>query len=236
MNRQKFLPILILIASISTVSTFAHAGRVTGTVKYDGAIPKFREIKMDADPICLSKHADKVFPQTLVLGPEKGMANVFVYVKDGIFDDKFTAPVESVVITQEGCMYDPHVIGIMVDQPLKILNPDGTLHNVHVLSKVNPEFNLAMPKFRRETTKTFGKAEFMFPIKCDVHPWMAAWISVMDHPFFAVTDKDGNFTIEGLPYGQFKIVAWHEKLGTKSETINMLKGGLVKIEFSFSRP
>jgi hypothetical protein len=93
-----------------------------------------------------------------------------------------------------------------------------------------------MPKFRRETTKTFDKAEFMFPIKCDVHPWMSGWIAVMDNPFFAVTDEDGSFSFSGLPYGQFELVAWHEKLGTKSQTIHMLEGGVLEVDFSFSRP
>lgn len=212
------------------------AGDVKGVIKYDGEVPKFKEIKMDADPICLTKHTDKVFPQTLVLGEGNTMGNVFVYVKDGIFDTKFTPPTEPVVLTQEGCMYDPHVIGVMVGQPIKILNPDGTLHNVHALSKINPEFNLAMPKFRRETTKVFDKPEFMFPIKCDVHPWMAAWISVMDNPYFAVTGENGEYEITGLPTGKFTIVAWHEKLGTQSKDI-VVEGLAEKtVDFTFSKP
>ena len=236
MNKRKVLLILIFTAFVTSINTIAMAGTITGTVTYEGAIPKFREIKMDADPICLSKHGKKVFPQTLVLGPDKTMANVFVRVKDGIFDDTYPAPIEPIIITQEGCMYDPHVIGLMVGQPLKILNPDGTLHNVHVLSKINPEFNLAMPKFRRETTKVFGKAEFMFPIKCDVHPWMSAWISVMDHPFFDITGEDGEFRIESVPSGRFTVEAWHEKLGTVSESVLVSPGSESKISFTFSKP
>ncbi len=213
-----------------------YAGAVTGTITYEGAVPKFREVKMDGDPVCLSKHKEKVFPQSLVLGKDNALANVFVYVKNGIFDKKFPPPEEPVVITQEGCMYDPHVLGIMVGQKLKILNPDGTLHNVHALAKVNSEFNLAMPKFRRETTKVFGKPEFMFPLKCDVHPWMSAWVSVMDHPYFAVTEEDGRFHIDGLTPGKFEIEAWHEKLGTKSGSVIIRSVGTSEINFSFSRP
>ena len=236
MNTRKVLSILIFAAAIALPGTYALGGTITGTVTYEGAVPKFREIKMDADPICLSKHGEKVFPQSLVLGPDKTMGNVFIRIKDGIFDDQFPAPIEPVIMTQAGCMYDPHVIGLMVGQPLQILNPDGTLHNVHALSKINPEFNLAMPKFRRETTKTFGKAEFMFPIKCDVHPWMAGWIAVMDHPFFDITVEDGEFHIESVPSGRFTIEAWHEKLGTMTESVLVAPGSRSVINFTFSKP
>jgi len=236
MFKSNLLSICITATILVVFSPVTHAGMVRGTITYDGAIPKFREIKMDADPICLSKHGGKVLPQTLVLGDNKEMANVFVRIKDGIFDAKFTAPTEPIVMTQEGCMYDPHIIGLMVGQPLKILNPDGTLHNVHALSKVNPEFNLAMPKFRRETTKSFDKAEFMFPIKCDVHPWMSAWVSVMDHPFYSITNKKGEYRILDVPAGLFKVEAWHEKLGTKVETILVSGGGEFEVNFTFSRP
>jgi len=234
--QAKIFRILFFSILITTVSTFAYAGTIRGTVTYEGRVPKFREIKMDADPICLSKHTEKVFPETLVLGANNEMANVFIRVKDGIFDNPFPAPTEPVIITQEGCMYTPHVVGLMVGQPLKILNPDGTLHNVHALSKINPEFNLAMPKFRRETTKIFGKAEFMFPIKCDVHPWMAAWISVMDHPYFDITEKNGRFRIDKIPAGHFTIEAWHEKLGTATESVNISQGSDEEINFTFSKP
>jgi len=235
MNNSKVLLILMLTAVLLLLSSHAKAASIEGTVTYEGKVPKFREIKMEADPICLSKHTEKVFPETLVLGENNAMANVFVRIKEGIFDKKFTAPVEPVVITQEGCMYTPHVIALMVGQPLKILNPDGTLHNVHALSKINSEFNLAMPKFRRETEKTFDKAEFMFPIKCDVHPWMSAWISVMDHPFFDVTKNDGKFYIDSVPEGRFVIEAWHEKLGTQTGAVIVSGRGKFEIDFVFSR-
>ena len=236
MSKQNVLSVLILTVIITLISTAATAGTIVGRVKYDGAIPKFKEIKMDADPICLSKHGEKVFPQTLVLGSNKEMGNVFVRVKGGIFDTAYPPPNYPVVLTQEGCEYNPHIIGLMVGQQLQILNPDGTLHNVHVLSKINPEFNLAMPKFRRETTKTFGEPEFMFPIKCDVHPWMSGWISVMDHPFFDITGEDGEFRIESVPSGRFTVEAWHEKLGTLTESVLVSTGSQADIIFTFSKP
>lgn|SRR3989338_6512503 len=222
---------------VLAVSTYAFAaGNISGVITYNGEVPNFREIKMDADPICLSKHTEAVFPQTLRLGPEKTMADVFVHITKGLPQGvKYPVPAEPAVINQQGCMYDPHVLGVMVGQTVKILNPDGTLHNVHALSKINPEFNLAMPKFREEMTQTFSKAEFMFPIKCDVHPWMAAWISVMDHPFFAVTQEDGGFVLRDVPPGEYEIEAWHEKLGQQKATVSVKDGSSNQVNFTYSR-
>ena len=222
---------------VLAVSTYAFAaGNISGVITYNGEVPNFREIKMDADPICLSKHTEAVFPQTLRLGPEKTMADVFVHITKGLPQGvKYPVPAEPAVINQQGCMYDPHVLVVMVGQTVKILNPDGTLHNVHALSKINPEFNLAMPKFREEMTQTFSKAEFMFPIKCDVHPWMAAWISVMDHPFFAVTQEDGGFVLRDVPPGEYEIEAWHEKLGQQKATVSVKDGSSNQVNFTYSR-
>jgi hypothetical protein len=124
----------------------------------------------------------------------------------------------------------------MVGQTVKILNPDGTLHNVHAMTKVNQEFNLAMPKFRTEITKVFDKPEFMFALKCDVHPWMSAYGSVMAHPFFAVTQKDGKFEIKGLDAGTYEIEAWHEKLGVKTMQITVTADESKQADFTFAKP
>lgn len=214
----------------------AHAGSITGIIHYEGDAPQFNEIKMDADPICLGKHTGPVYPQSLVLGEGKTMANVFVHITSGLAQKDYPPVTEPAIISQTGCMYDPHVLGVRSGQPVKILNPDGTLHNVHAMSKVNAEFNLAMPQFRQETTKVFDKEEFMFPIKCDVHPWMLAWVAVMPHPYFAVTKEDGKFTIENLPAGTYEVEAWHEKLGTQKSSITVAEGETKEADFTFSRP
>ena len=119
---------------------------------------------------------------------------------------------------------------------MKILNPDGTLHNVHSLGKINPEFYMAIPKFSTEAQKAFDKPEFMFAMKCDVHPWMGAWVSVLPNPFFAVTKADGKFEIKDLPAGTYQIEAWHEKLGTKTATVTVRDGAAVASDFTFSLP
>ena len=233
MNTKK---LFLTAATIFLWTAMASAATLTGTIKYDGPAPKFKEIKMDADPICITHHTAPVYPQTLVLGDGNTLGNVFVYVKSGLTKTDFPVPQEPVVVDQKGCQYDPHVIGIRAGQPMKILNPDGTLHNVHAMPKINEEFNLAMPKFRTETTTKFDKAEFMFPIKCDVHPWMGAWVAVMDNPFFATSQKDGKFTIANLPAGNYEIEAWHEKLGTKTMKITVGADETKTADFTFAKP
>ena len=222
---------VLMISFASLVS----AATITGTVKYNGDAPSFKEIKMDADPICLTHHDKPVLPQTLVLGDGNTMGNVFVHVVGDLAKKAYPVPTEPVTINQKGCMYDPHVIGVRVGQKVKILNPDGTLHNVHAMSKVNPEFNLAMPKFRTETEKTFDKEESMFPIKCDVHPWMGAWIAVLPDPFFGVTKEDGKFAINDLPAGTYEVEAWHEKLGIQKVSVTVAEGETKTADFTFSK-
>jgi len=217
----------------------SDAASLRGTATYEGKIPKFRPIKMNADPVCSAKHIGEALPQTLVLGDEetKTMGNVLVRITSGLPNKKYPIPSEPFVLTQAGCMYAPHMISVMAGQPIKILNPDGTLHNIHALPKVNKEFNLAMPRFRKETTRSFDKVELTpFPIKCDVHPWMGAWVSVMDHPFFSVTQPDGQYHIENLPPGTYVVEAWHEKLPAQKATVTLAEGEAQEIHFTFVRP
>jgi plastocyanin len=218
--------------------TVASAGNLTGNVKYDGKVPNLKPIDMAADPNCAKKHGTK--PQAneaLVLGPGNSMGNVLVYVKSGLPAGKtWPAPTTPVVMDQKGCNYTPRVMGIMVNQPFKVLNSDGLLHNVHALPKVNKQFNMAMPANRTEATEKFSKAEGVFTIKCDVHPWMNAYVGVFAHPFFAVTKPDGKFSIAGLPAGSYDIEAWHEKLGTKTGKVTVGADGSGTVDFSFSPP
>lgn len=214
----------------------AFGATITGKIIYDGEKPKLKEIKMDADPVCVSHNSSAVYPQSIELGANNELGNIFVHIKSGLPKKDYPTSTEEVVIDQKGCMYHPHVVGAMVNQTVKILNPDGTLHNVHALPKTNAEFNLAMPKFRTEVTKTFDKAEFMFPIKCDVHPWMGAWVSVMGHPFFNVTKEDGIYTIGNLPAGEYEVEAWQEKLGAQTAKVTLAEGETKELNFTFSKP
>ncbi|HKH49403.1 MAG TPA: carboxypeptidase regulatory-like domain-containing protein [Thermoanaerobaculia bacterium] len=213
----------------------ALAGDITGTVTYTGKVPNLKPIAMNADPACASKHTGPVPSEALVLGPANAMANVMVRVK-GPVQGSFPAPAKPVVIDQKGCQYHPHVLGIRVGQTLQLKNSDGLLHNVHALPKVNTPFNMAMPANRTTADTKFGKEEGMFLVKCDVHPWMSAYVGVFSNPFYTVSGKDGKYKISGLPPGNYEIEAWHEKLGVKSAKVTVAANKPGAANFSFAPP
>src|SRR6476646_6047616 len=208
------------------------AGEVKGTVKLDGAAPKNEAIKMNADPVCLRENKSPQFQETYEVD-NGNLANVFVYVKDGLGTYVYDTPTESMKIDQKECRYHPHVFGIRVGQPLEIINSDPTLHNIHAMPKVNQEFNTGQPIQGMKTTHTFTTKEVMVPFKCDVHGWMNAYVGVLDHPFYAVTDKDGKFELKGLPAGTYTIEAWHEKLGATTQSVTLAAKESKEVSFTF---
>ena len=214
-----------------TVDT-ANAGTVTGKVTFAGTPPAPMPIKLSSDPYC-QKANPGLATETEVVGKDGAVENVFIYVKDGLGNQTFPASSEPVTLDQKGCHYTPHVLGIQVGQPLQIINSDDTLHNVHGLPKANKEFNQGQPIQGMKMTHTFSTKEVMIPFKCDVHGWMNAWIGVLDHPFYAVTTADGTFSLKGLPPGTYTIEAWHEKLGTQTQTITVGAKETKDVAFTF---
>jgi len=206
------------------------SGSIQGTVTYANGDPD-TEIKMDADPICAGLHDDAVHTEKVVINDQGQLANVFVYIKEGA--PSGSAPSDTHLLSQQGCLYKPHVSGMMVGQKLIIRNDDPTLHNVHARPVNNEEFNQGQPFQDMELEKTFDQAEVMIPFKCDVHPWMASYMAVLDHPFFGVSGENGGFTIGDLPAGDYVIEAWHEELGTQTESVTVGDGAAVEISFDF---
>ena len=226
-----------IIAAAWPGLAFAAGSSITGTVTFVGTVPKLGSIPMDADPVCAKKHSTPVQSEKLVLGPGNTMGNILVYVSKGLPAGKtYPAPSTPVTLDQNGCMYVPHVQGIMVGQTYHILNSDGVLHNIHSLPKVNSQFNKPMPPTMKETSTKFDKPEDVFQIKCDVHPWMQAWMGVFTHPFFATTKADGKFTISGLDPGTYTITAWHEVLGTQTTTVTVGANETKTANFKFTTP
>ena len=210
------------------------ASSITGTVTFDGDAPTLPALSMDAEPECAEQHTGPVPAEMLVLGDGNTMGNIIVWVSDGLPAGDWAAPTTPVVLDQRGCLYVPHAMGIMVGQPYRILNSDGFLHNIHTLPEINTTFNRAMPATLTETTTTFGQPEAIFQIKCDVHPWMLAYIGVFDHPFFSVTSSDGSYTISGLPPGTYEITAWQERLGTQTASITVGDSDTTSQDFTFA--
>src|SRR5688572_15329984 len=234
-NRLWLGAVLVALSGWSGVAM--AAGPITGTVTFDGKAPALKPLSMDADPACAKKHTGPVPSEMLVLGSGNTMGNVLVWVSKGLPAGKtWPAPKTAVTLDQKGCQYVPHVMGIMVGQPYRILNSDGVLHNIHTLPKVNPSFNKGMPATLKETTTTFTKPEAVFHVKCDVHPWMSAYVAVFTHPFFAVTGTDGKFSIPGLDPGTYEITAWHERLGTQTASITVGATDTKPQSFKFAVP
>jgi len=207
------------------------ASTISGTVKLEGTPPEARVIRMSSDPACMPE--GPTVSEVVLVGPGNGLQNVFVYVKDGLGDRTFAPPQTPVVLDQKGCKYVPHVFGAQVGQPVKIVNNDPTLHNVHAVPKDNTEFNFGQPLKGMETTRMFEKPEVGVLFKCDVHGWMAAYGGIVAHPFFAVTKPDGSFEIKGLPAGTFTIETWHEQFGLQMQAVTVDGTTAGKADFAY---
>jgi plastocyanin len=227
----------VLIAMSAWPGVARAAGTITGSVTFDGKAPALKPLSMDADPVCAKKHSAPVPNEMLALGSGNTMGNILVWVSKGLPAGKtWPVPKTPVVLDQNGCVYKPHVMGIMVGQTYRILNSDGVLHNIHTLPKVNAAFNKGMPPTLKEATTVFAKPEDVFHIKCDVHPWMSAYIAVFTHPFFSATATDGKFTIAGLDPGTYEVTAWHERLGTQTASVTVGASDTKTQNFKFTLP
>ena len=225
----------VFITAVLTLS-IAFCGTLSGTVNFEGKTKKPKSIPMDSDPVCGASHKKKPMSESFVVDKDKNLKNVLVWL-EGV-DYKGDIPSEPAIIDQVGCIYKPHVQGVMKGQKILIKNSDPTLHNIHSMAKVNNQFNFAMPKVVKEKATTFDKLEDPFYIKCDVHPWMKTWVSVFDHPYFATTDENGNFKIDNIPNGSYQVVAWHEMdakyQGFKEKKIITIDGD-TKLSFTMKK-
>ncbi|MBI3048192.1 MAG: carboxypeptidase regulatory-like domain-containing protein [Acidobacteria bacterium] len=210
----------------------ATAASVAGRVTFAGTAPALAPMRMDSDPNCAAQ-APTAPDESFVVGADGALQNVFVYVKDGLGNLRFPVPSTPVVLDQKGCRYVPHVLGAQVGQTVEVLNSDPTLHNVHAVPMANREFNTGQPLPGMKHVHRFSTREVMVPFKCDVHPWMFAYIGVLDHPYFAVTGPDGSFQLNGLPPGTYTVEAWHETLGTQTQMVTIGAKETGNVAFSF---
>ena len=208
----------------------ASAGSLTGSITLEGTPPAAETINRRSDSYCEGLGAATT--QVFVLS-NGGLQNVFVYIKDGLGGMKFPVPATPVVLDQQGCTYVPRVFGIQAGQPLEIRNSDDTLHNIHPHPTVNKDFNVGQARKGMETQRSFDKQEIMIPVGCDVHPWMRSYISVVDHPFFAVTNDDGSYEIKNVPPGDYEVEVIHEKLKNQTQKVTVKANTPAKADFSF---
>ena len=211
-----------VVANSQQKPVYRHTGAegsVSGTIAYAGQPPPRAKIDMSADAICFQSNKNARAEHVVVT--DGRLANVFVYVKSGAAVDNFTfgVPATPVVVDQSGCRFVPRVVGLQAGQSLAVLNSDPTNHNVHPVPIKNPEWNQSQPPQGTPIEKRFNQPEIMIPIKCNQHPWMKAWVGVLNHPFFAVSARDGSYRIEGLPPGDYTIAIWHEVLGEQTTSV-----------------
>ena len=208
-------------------------GYVTGSVSLLGIAPRATRIDMSADPACYEHHPN---PRTEVFVVEDGrLANAFIYVKGGTSLDglSFQTPATSIVLDQRGCFYVPRVLGLQMNQTLEIRNSDNTVQNVHPRPKNNPEWNQSQAPSSQPLMMRFTNEEIPIPFKDNQHPWKMAYVGVFAHPFFAVSNRKGEFTIEGLPPGNYTIAAWHEQFGEKTFEVTVYPRSTQSLDIRF---
>lgn len=239
------LALLLLLAACSPKTPEAPkapagpAGRlgtavVSGRITLAGTPPANDRVTMTTDPFCAGHNPGETELPAYAVGADGALANVLLRVTNGV-TGVYAAPADARQLDQKGCAFSPRVLALMTGQPLDIVSSDATLHNVHAAAKENPPFNLGMPAPGTRFTRTFGKPEIV-PFKCDVHPWMRAWVAVVPHPFFAVTGPDGRYEIQGLPAGAYTVEAWHEKLPVQTFTLSVTDGETKVHDLTFTSP
>ena len=212
----------------------AQVGKIVGVVRFDGEPPARKQLDISGTAGC-PEHPEPVFDESAVVADGK-LANVFVWIKDGLEGwDVPPAGAEKRSMDQRGCLYAPHVLGMRAGEKLSIANSDeNTTHNVNIRSRTNDAMNPVQPPKGAPIEWSPTKKELGVAFECNLHPWMKAWVCVVDHPWFAVSGADGAFEIPGVPPGEYVVEAWHEKLGKKTAVVTVSAGGSADAALTFA--
>jgi len=208
-------------------------GEIAGKIYFKGTKPKLLPLDMGKDPVCVSEHSATVYAQDGTVNSNGTLPNAFVYIKQGSVNLAGPAPRNSVDLTQSGCMYEPHVLGIMVGQPLQVLTLDPTTHNIHVVAKINREWNVTQQPGSPSVIRKFTHPEIMIPVHCNEHPWMKAYIGVVSNPFYAVTGSDGSFVLKNVPPGEYTLEVWTATFGTQEQKVVVRPGETATADLTF---
>jgi hypothetical protein len=209
------------------------AGSIDGFVQYSGPRSASKLIDMSEDPACVAAHKSKAHDESLQVDRRGGLGNAFVYVEKGLEDKQFEVPQTPVVIDQSGCWFHPRVMGILVNQTLRILNSDPVTHNIHPMAVTNREWNHSQGPGEPPVDRHFTKPEIMIPVKCNIHSWMHSFIGVVENPYFAVTSEDGAFHLPNLPPGTYTLAVWHEKFGVQRQIVTINTNSVATSRFTF---
>lgn len=210
-------------------------GQISGKVYFHGKAPELRPFSMDKDPVCASELAGEALPEDGRVNSNGTLPNAFVYISGGSGNLSTPPPPNSATLTQQGCMYEPHVLGIQVGQPLQVVTVDPTTHNIHIsATNGNRDWNVTQQPGTTSVNTKFSKPAIMVPVHCNIHPWMEAFIGVVTNPYFAVTGTDGSFMIRDVPAGDYTLSVWTATFGKQMQSVTAHGGETVTVDFTFS--
>ena len=245
---KRTLPLLVLLSNLScgpgtkdsplpVYSAPEHPAKIQGQILFEGTLPKAVRLNMAGEAECHVMHTQPVLSQNFLINSEGGFGNVFVWIKEGLKHLQAPPPPDPVHLDQRGCLYVPGVVGVQIGQSLEISNSDSLTHNVHPMPEVNYEWNRTQRSGAAPLQLTYTEPELMIPVKCNLHPWMRAYINMVPHPFFSVTGEDGRFEIGGLPAGSYVLEAIHANAGRLELPIILTPDKSTHVTLSFkSRP
>jgi plastocyanin len=220
----------LVFAAMASAGPGPAGGTISGKVTYEGTPAKMKPIDMSKEPSCAKMYTTPPVAETVVTGAGSTLEDVVVYISAGAPDD--AAPSTAAVFSQKGCRYIPHVLAFQVNQELRIVNEDQTSHNIHPLPKINREWNKSQPPGTPAIVEKYDKAE-IFPVKCNVHPWMHGNFAVMKNSHYAVTSDGGAFSLPNLPPGKYTVTAWQESYGDQSQEVTITGSETKTVSFVF---
>jgi plastocyanin len=244
MNSQQRAAVLILSLLVLAAAFLRSApgvgaaatGQIVGTVKLDGQAPHPKPIDMSKDPSCAQTRGDApAVMENVVVGGNGGLANVVVYISQGLTGNETTTPSQPATMDQKGCQYVPHVVAVNVGQHLTLLNEDRTSHNIHPEPKPgggNNPWNKSQLVGGLPIDVTWTNPEVAIPVRCNVHPWMHAYIAVVKGPF-GVSNDTGSFKLDNVPPGTYTLTAWQETYGTQTQSVTVAAGKSAAADFTF---
>jgi plastocyanin len=213
----------------------ADTSGVSGKVLFQGKAPTLHPINMDKDPVCASAETTPILPEDGRINSNGTLPNAFVYISKGSGNLNMSAPPNSVTLTQRGCAFKPHVLGIMVGQPLQVVTDDPTTHNIHLTAKDgNRDWNVTQQPGTPSVTTKFTHPAIMVPVHCNIHPWMEAFIGVVTNPYYAVTGDDGSFVIKNVPPGEYTLSVWTATFGTQERSVTVRANESTPLDFTFT--